>query len=214
MGNLRISCSGSAWGKQSQLTIIAIESSSSFCLCASCDQLTRVAAVAALRFTALWGFTQLNLTRWKQMFTSIEKKPFQQIQWMNLSIASGIWSVLSVAIVWAIWSLYKHCRNLLPAIGWTPGGSWTSPGRPFVADPVHNLYGHNFHAKAEFQLCFFYMMCLLASSGVGLQLAPDWFAADCEVVGIRIRTSKSYTMVLSCKKGGSLCHSWWPRRDV
>lgn len=71
--------------------MIAIESSSSFCLCASCDQLTRVAAVAALRYTALWRFTQLKWTRWKQMFTSIEKKPFQQIQWMNLSIASGIW---------------------------------------------------------------------------------------------------------------------------
>lgn len=71
--------------------MIAIESSSSFCLCASCDQLTRVAAVAALRYTALWRFTQLKWTRWKQMFTSIEKKPFQQIQWMNLSIASGRW---------------------------------------------------------------------------------------------------------------------------
>lgn len=44
------------------------------------------------------------------------------------------------------------------------------------------------------------MMCLLASSGVGLQLAPAWFAADCEAVEIRIRTSKSYTMILSQKR--------------
>jgi len=41
---------------------------------------------------------------------------------------------------------------------------------------------------------------LLASSGRDLQLSLKWFAAECEVAGMRISTSKSETMVLGQKR--------------
>ncbi|XP_063324142.2 cytoglobin-2-like, partial [Pelmatolapia mariae] len=41
---------------------------------------------------------------------------------------------------------------------------------------------------------------LLASSGDGLQLGLEWFAAECEMVGMRISTSKSEALVLSWKR--------------
>ena len=40
----------------------------------------------------------------------------------------------------------------------------------------------------------------LAPSGGDLLLSPEWFTAECEVVGMRISTSKSETMVLNRKR--------------
>lgn len=36
---------------------------------------------------------------------------------------------------------------------------------------------------------------LLTPSGGGLQLALEWFTAECEVAGLRISTSKSETII-------------------
>ena len=49
-------------------------------------------------------------------------------------------------------------------------------------------------------------MLLLVSSDCDLQQALGWFAAECEVVGMRVSTSKSEAMVLCWKTVG--CSLW------
>lgn len=54
--------------------------------------------------------------------------------------------------------------------------------------------------RQNFNSAFFTWCVCWLHQVLAFQLAPAWFAADCEGVEIRIRTSKSYTMILSRKR--------------
>ncbi|KAL4005315.1 hypothetical protein ACER0C_005028 [Sarotherodon galilaeus] len=60
--------------------------------------------------------------------------------------------------------------------------------------------GFHFGGLRISSLLFTDDVVLLASSGEGLQLALERFAAECEAAGMRISTSKSEAMVLSRKR--------------
>ncbi|CAI5677887.1 unnamed protein product [Oreochromis niloticus] len=60
--------------------------------------------------------------------------------------------------------------------------------------------GFHFSGLRISSLLFAYDVVLLASSGDGLRLALERFAAECEAAGMRISTSKSEAIVLSRKR--------------
>ena len=59
--------------------------------------------------------------------------------------------------------------------------------------------GLQFGGLGILSLLFADDVVLMASSACDLKHSLDWFAAECEVVGMRISTSKSEAMVLSRK---------------
>ncbi|KAK0137050.1 Retrovirus-related Pol polyprotein from type-1 retrotransposable element R2 [Merluccius polli] len=102
-----------------------------------------------------------------------------------------LWGVLqeygvSDPLIRAVRSLYDRCQSLLRIAGFL--------------GTARALRGVRFGDLRIGSLLFADDVVLLASSHRDLQLSLDRFAAECEVAGMRISTSKSESMVLNRKR--------------
>uniref|UniRef100_A0A669BS49 Reverse transcriptase domain-containing protein n=1 Tax=Oreochromis niloticus TaxID=8128 RepID=A0A669BS49_ORENI len=122
---------------------------------------------------------------------------------------------VSGPLLWAIQSLYNCCKSLVSIAGNKSDsflvGDGLRQGCPLspilfiiFIDRIsrRSLVAEGFHLGGLriSSLLFSEDVVLLASSGDGLQLALEQFAAECEAVGMRMSTSKSEAMVLSRKR--------------
>lgn len=105
--------------------------------------------------------------------------------------ASGVWGSWPVAI--AIWFTNNHNESL----GLVASGCWTLPGKPFITDSVYTFWGKKW-AKWQMALVAQYHVSAFCrgwdSSESCLQLALEWFAANCKAAWMRFSASKSETM--------------------
>uniref|UniRef100_A0A669EXX2 Reverse transcriptase domain-containing protein n=1 Tax=Oreochromis niloticus TaxID=8128 RepID=A0A669EXX2_ORENI len=146
-------------------------------------------------------------------FVDLEKA-FDRVPW------GVLWEVLqeygvSGPLLRAIRSLYNHRKSLVRIAGNKsdsfPVGDGLRQGCPLspvlfiifmdrISRRSQVAEGLHFGGLRISSLLFADDVVLLASSGEGLQLALERFAAECEAAGIRISTSKSEAMVLSRKR--------------
>uniref|UniRef100_A0A669C209 Reverse transcriptase domain-containing protein n=1 Tax=Oreochromis niloticus TaxID=8128 RepID=A0A669C209_ORENI len=131
-----------------------------------------------------------------------------------------LWEVLreygvSGPLLRAIRSLYNRCKSLVRIAGNKsdsfPVGDGLRQGCPLspilfiifmdrISRRSQVAEGFHFGGLRISSLLFADDVVLMASSGGGLQLALERFAAECEAAGMRISTSKSEAMVLSRKR--------------